>query len=181
MFVLNFIVGAGFFITSLVSTMIVGSLLGIPLRGTTEDIGTAASTMNPMLAFTTVLSFVITGLLVGVWAHGRVMIGKNVLGIENIGAEPKFETRKKLGLLVTIILLGIITSVIMVGFNGFISKFSPNADIANPITLWTALAQYDLLLLVSTILTMMGLGVIVTILGHLIHPIQNKVDKTPLS
>ena len=181
MFGLNFIVGGGFFITSLFATMIIGSILGIQLHGTTEDLGTAVGTMNPILAMTVILSFIVTGSLVWMWAHLRVWIGKKVLGMESVGAEPKVETRKKIGLIVTIILLGIITSVIMVGFNGFIAKFSPNADIANPMTLWTALAQYNLILLVTVVITMMVLGAIVTGLGHWIESIQKKVDNTPLA
>lgn len=177
-FVLNFMVGAGFFITSLFVTTLIGSMLGLQLRGTLSDLGTAVGTWNPALAFSVVLSFLITGFLVWLWAKSRMVIGTKLLGMERLGVEPKVETRKKLGLLATIIVLGIITSVIMVAFNGFIASISPTVDLSNPTTLVTALAQYNIVLLISVIITVMFLGTIVTLLGHWIEPIQHRLQKS---
>lgn len=174
--VLNLIVGVGFFVTSILITSTVGSMFGTQLRGTVSDIGTAIGTGSLSLVALIIVGLLINGFLVWFWSRSRVIIGEKMLGMESM-REVKFEASHIKSWFFAFIAVGLVTSIVMVEFGQLLTNADPNNNLVNPLTILNAIGQYDLILLVKSLILIMVLGAIVTLLGHLIYPIQHKLPK----
>jgi hypothetical protein len=171
---LNFITGGLYILTQLIVMAFVGMLVGMEIdNGSLQALGKGVGTYDYKLVLITILTFSITGLLIYGFAHLRKHISKH-FGLETKPA-PVVQTKRKLALFVTFLLVGILTSIIFYGFNQFISGLSPNNNINSLNSLWDALVAGKPVLIIAIFLTITAFGYIVGYLGKAIHPVQEKM------
>ena len=105
----------------LISQSLLLMITGVELSNSISDLGNSAGQLlaNPMLMGVTFISMIITGAIIMAVAIIRTKLAKH------FGMTPqtiKFNTTRKLGLVGSLFVIGLATSLIFGGFNDFIQN-----------------------------------------------------------
>lgn len=171
---LDFSVGVGFIVTQLFAFGILGQWISIELQGSIKDLGIGAGTANFPLIGIALFSLALTGLLMYIWAKARRILAKG-FGLE--AKEVKLEMKHKFGVFLTLVVVGIITAIVFLGFSEFISGISPSTNIASLGSLWNAISQVNPLLLIAVFIAITVFGALVALVGSIISPVQSRIPK----
>ena len=173
---LNFVTGALFILAQLIFLAGLGMVVGTEIgNGDLNALGKGIGSYDYKLVVITIMSFAITGILIYGFAHARKHLAKH-FGLETMSA-PQVQSKKKVALFLTFLLVGIFTSLIFYGFNQFIDGLSPNNNINSLNSLWNALITGNPVLIIAVFLTITTFGYIVGYLGRVINPVQEKLPK----
>ena len=171
---LNFTIGVGFVITALVAQLGVGAIMGQRLSGTINDIGTGFGSGDLALLGTAILSMLVTGFLVFIWTKLR----KHIAIIFHLQVKtPEVHTKHRIAFVITLIVMGIITSLVFYGFSEFIRGISPDNDLSSIGALLDAVVTMNPMLIVGVFFTLMVFGTLVTWLGTIIAPVEARIEK----
>lgn len=169
---LNFLTGAGFWVSVLVFNLILTATIGIQINDQVRELGQGFSAVlaEPFILVGALISLAVSGALVYFWVFARRWIAKPL----KITLKPaqKVQTKHKIGLFLTFVMVGSLTWITFYGLNEFLGGLSPNADLANPETLLTG----DPVLIVGTVIGVTILGIVVSILGRAFVPTQKFAD-----
>ena len=175
---LNFTIGTGFIITNIFAQLILGAVLSIQLDHTLRDIGAGIRDLGQLkaeLLIAAALSFIISGFLVYLWALLRRPISK-LFGLER-SQIPIIRAKKILALLITLFLVGAITSVAFYAYSEFIIGLSPQENLTSLGVLVDAAINYRIDLLFYSGIAVTIFGVIVGVLASVISPVQHKAEQ----
>ena len=173
----NFVVGFGFILSTIILTMILGATLGVSIAGDIRDIGAGIAEMNPMVIGVSILGAIVTGGLVYVWAKLRSPIAK-YMGYDVGQKEPKLSTSKILPLLATLFAVGIIASIVIFGFTSALSGISPDVELNSIGTLLDAVMTMNPMLIAGSFVAIVAFGWVVGLLGQAIDPVSKRVDQS---
>ena len=174
----NFVVGFGFILSTIILTMILGAIVvGVTIAGDIRDIGTGIAEMNPMVIGVSVLGAIVTGGLVYGWAKLRRPIAK-YMGYDVGQKEPKLSTSKILPLIATLFAVGIIASIVIFGFTSALSGISPDVELNSIGTLLDAVMTMNPMLIAGSFVAIVAFGWVVGLLGQAIDPVSKRVDQS---
>ena len=176
---LYFIIGAGFSITVFIANAILFATLGVQLTNSTKNLFEGVFTANPLLFFTAFISLAVTGILLVIWAYLAPNVGK-IIGV-HVNQSQKLETKHKLGMVLTLIGIGIVTWTIIYGFNQAILGFDDTVNINDPMVLWSAIVSQNIVLVIASFLAIMFFGAVLALLTKAIHPTQAIADKLTMN
>lgn len=170
---LNFVVGFGFILSTILLTAILGSTLGVSIAGDIRDIGAGVAEMNGAVIAVSALGFILTGVLVYVWAKLRRPIG-HYMGYES-EQSPNLSSKKITPLIATLFAVGIIASVVIYGFTQVLSGVSPDVELNSIGTLLDAIMTMNPALLLGSFVAIVAFGYVVNWLGQAIAPVSQRV------
>ena len=174
---LNFVVGFGFILSTIILTAILGSTLGVSIAGDIRDIGTGLAGMDAMIIGVSALGFILTGGLVYVWAKARKPIAK-WMGYD-VSDAPKLNNKGKITpILATLFAVGIIASVIIYGFTQLLAGLSPDIELSSITTLLDAVMTMNPMLIAGSFVAIVAFGWVVGLLGQAIDPVSKRVDQS---
>lgn len=164
-------------IAILLSQYILLTATGIELKNSISDLGASAGQVftNPLLLVVTVISMIITGAIVMLVAIARAKIAKH---FQMNPYEIEFDKKRKVGILFSLLAIGVLTSVIFGGFNDFIQSASPTQDLNSLNSFATAIMTLPsgFGLAIATLLTIVVFGVLTNLIGHLWKPVTHSVE-----
>ena len=160
----------------LISQSVLLMITGIELQNSIADLGSSAGQLlaNPMLMGVTFLSMIITGAIIMAVAIVRTKIAKH------FGMTPqtiKFNTSRKLGLVMSLFVIGLLTSLIFGGFNDFIQNASPDADLNSLNGFLDAIMGGNIGLVLAIFFTIAVFGALANVIGHLWKPVNAGVER----
>lgn len=176
---LYFMVGAGFGITAFIANAVLFVTLGVQLTNSTKNLFEGAFSANPLLFITAFISLAVTGLLLVLWASLAPVIGKP-LGV-HVTPPQKIKTEHKIGMVLTLVGLGIVTWTIIYGFNQAILGYDDSVNINDPFVLWNAITSQNLVLVIASFLAIMFFGAVLAVLTKAIHGTQVIADKLAMN
>ena len=172
---LNFVVGFGFILSTIVLTMILGATLGVSIAGDIRDIGTGLAGMDAMVIGVSALGFILTGGLVYLWARLRTPIAK-YMGYQVGSNNPSLTSGKITPLIATLFAVGIIASIVIFGFTTALSGISPDVELNSIGTLLDAVMTMNPLLIAGSFVAIVAFGYVVNWLGQAISPVSKRVS-----
>lgn len=174
---LSFTIGVGFILTFLVAQFLLISYTGIELASNIASLGAASREVfnNPMLILTTIVSMIVTGGLVMIWAVIKGHIAPTFKLEKGQPVKISKSPKRLIGLLAVLFVVGVITSLIFGGFNDYIASLSPDVNLKSLNALYDAIVQQQPIMIVWIFAAIVVFGVLVTIAGALYHPIQAKL------
>jgi hypothetical protein len=160
----------------LISQSLLLSVTGIELKNSIADLGSSAGSVltNPMLIVVTFISMIMTGGIIMAIALIRTKIAKH------FGMTPqtiKFNTSRKLGLVLSLFVIGLLTSLIFGGFNDFIQNASPDADLNSLQGFLGAITSGNIGLILAIFFTIAVFGALANVIGHLWKPVNAGVER----
>jgi len=166
---LSFLVGAGYLISVVALTAIMVQATGIELVDSLANLASGLGQGSMTAIFVAIFSLFITGGLIVVWVKIRPRIA-NMLGLSVM--EHPIDTKKKIGFVLAIIIVGAITSGIFMAYAEFTENLiaSTNVNTLNAFAL--GLTSGNPMLLVVSFLAIAFFGILVHILGGWINPIE---------
>ena len=168
--------GAVAIILILLSQTLLLSVTGVELTNSISDLGASAGQIlvSPMLLVVTILSMIITGAIIMAVAVVRTRIAKH------FGMTPQtivFNTSRKLGLIGSLFIIGLLTSLIFGGFNDFIQNASPGADLNSLDGFMASVFSGNIGLLLAIFFTIAVFGALANVIGHLWKPVVAGVER----
>ncbi|MDF2424011.1 MAG: hypothetical protein OPY03_01785 [Nitrosopumilus sp.] len=159
----------------LLSQTILVATTGVALTNSISDLGTSAGQAfsNPILLVVTLFSMIITGVIIMAVAVIRTKLAKH------FGFAPQsisFNVKRKGGLVLSFLFIGIVTSLIFGGFNDFIANASPNQDLNSLNGFITAILSGNIGLVVAIFVTIAVFGALANLVGHLWKPVTAIAD-----
>lgn len=164
----------GYFLTGLIYVIatsaifgVIGNSIGIQPN---TDLKALFSISNPFGIILGVISFMILGALVWVFAWIGVEIRNHIEGKKDV----------KLGhrpYLMTLAVVGIITTVVFYALGQVLSGISPNVDLSNVNTLLSAIMTFNPLFIVMSFFAISTIGYLVARLAKGIPVIDREVPK----
>ena len=160
----------------LITQSILVAITGVELTNSISDLGNSASQVlvSPILLVVTAISMVITG---GIIMGAAVIRTKLAVHFGMTPQKIVFNTSRKVGLISTLFVVGLLTSLIFGGFNDFIVNASPDADLNSLNGFITAILGGNIGLVVSIFATIVVFGALANVIGHLWKPVNAAVEK----
>ncbi len=171
---LNFVVGFGFILSTILLTAVLGATLGVSIAGDIRDIGAGLAGMDAMVIGVSALGFILTGGLVYLWARLRRPIAK-YMGYQ-VSESPKLQSGKITPLIATLFAVGIIASIVIYGFTTALSGISPDVELNSIGTLLDAIMTMNPWLLLGSFVAIVAFGYVVNWLGQAISPVSKRVS-----
>ncbi len=174
---LNFVVGFGFILSTILLTAVLGATLGVSIAGDIRDIGAGLAGMDAMVIGVSALGFILTGGLVYLWARLRRPIAK-YMGYQ-VSEAPSLNGKGKITpIIATLFAVGIIASVIIFAFTQVLSGISPDVELNSISTLLDAVMSMNPWLLLGSFLAIVAFGWVVGKLGQALAPVSQRVGGT---
>lgn len=173
---LHFTTGASAILLILVVQGLLFAITGVELKSSISDLGASAGQVleNPFLLIVTFVSMVLSGaIIMGVAVLRTKYAGK-------FGTKPQkiqWNTQKKLTLVLTLFVVGLLTSVVFGGFNEFIQSASPDKDLNSLNGLISAIFSGNVTLAVAVFFTIAAFGFLAAVVGHLWNPVNTTVAR----
>lgn len=160
----------------LISQSLLLSVTGIELKNSIADLGSSAGQVlsNPMLILVTFISMIITGAIIMTIALIRTKIAVHFQMTPQV---IKFNTTRKLGLVLSLFVIGLLTSLIFGGFNDFIQNASPDADLNSLNGFIEAITSGNIGLVLAIFFTIAVFGALANVIGHLWKPVNAGVER----
>ncbi len=159
----------------LITQTILVATTGVELTNSISDLGTSAGQVfsNPMLLVVTLLSMIITGVIIMAVAVVRTKLAKH------FGLKPQtisFNMKRKAGLVLSFLFIGVVTSLLFGGFNDFIANASPGQDLDSLNGFVSAILSGNIGLVVAIFVTIAAFGMLANLVGHLWKPVTAIAD-----
>ena len=176
LFGLSFVIGAIAILLILITQTILFTLTGVELKNSISDLGASAGQVltNPILLGVTTVSMIVTGAIIMAVAVIRTKIASH------FGMTPQkitFNTSRKLGLVGSLFVVGLLTSLIFGGFNDFIQNASPTDDLNSLNGFVDAILGGNIGLVVAIAITIAVFGGLANVIGHLWKPVNTAVER----
>lgn len=147
------------------------SMVGIQLNTDLQAWATAFSTLNPLGIIYGFAGFLIMGAYVWIFAWIGIEIRNQVEGHKGkveLGHRP---------FLFTLLVTGIFTTLVFYGLGQILKGVSPNVDLSNINTLFSAVMTFNPLFIIGSFLSIALIGYLVARLGRGIPTIDKEVPK----
>jgi len=159
----------------LITQSILVGLTGVQLTNSISDLGSSAGQVfsNPMLLVVTLISMTVTGVIIMGVAVIRTKLARR------FGFEPQtisFNMKRKGGLVLSFLFIGIVTSLIFGGFNDFIANASPDQELNSLQGFISAILSGNIGLVLAIFVTIAVFGALANLVGHLWKPVTAIAD-----
>lgn len=157
-----------------VAGLILGFLadsVGVNTMGGLEAFGTSFASFDILGIILGLVSFIILGLLVWIFAIVGIKIRK---AMGNKETELNFKNRP---FILALFITGIVTAVVFYGANQVLAGISPNADLTNVNTLLNAIVEFNPMLLVGAIAGLAVVGYLIIKIGRYAINFNSKIPK----
>jgi hypothetical protein len=159
----------------LITQTILVASTGVELTNSIADLGTSAGQVfsNPMLLVVTLISMIITGVIIMAVAVVRTKLA-GYFGLQH--QTINFNMKRKAGLVLSFLFIGIVTSLLFGGFNDFIANASPDQDLNTLNGFISAILSGNIGLVVAIFVTIAAFGMLANLVGHLWKPVTAIAD-----